>query len=492
MLLVALLVPASASAAPAPATITGQVADGSATLPDSAKQGRTQLLALDPRTGAYGGADRVDRHGTYRLRLRPGRWVLLTSVMKLGDPVRTFLSASVTARAGQTRTLPVTLKTFKKPRKAKHKKKARRKPTARRSNVNPRDGQSYAGEALGILDFAEDLRGTDLQGMGKFMVGMVTTDLFETTTRCPLTIVEMQHRDAILQELALQQTEWVDPGSRVEPGHLIDPDILLRGTVREQATVPASLRVTAYLEDARTHQRIPGEVSAVTTRSGWVGLSAVLAERLMHDLICPRQAARAAAPPPATPTTPAATPPAPPPPPPPAPLPVTGRYAGTFSGTAGIQGVALHWSWTGNVVLDAVQDAPVGPLGAPAGNYRTFTVSSGSATLHVDGGDASCGWSGEQTVPLAAGFATGAATVQTGVPTPAYELTLGWDGTQTISVPKSGSDPGCTGTATFPINGLAWATTAGFQTAPSTTLDSTATSTSTGYDLTTRWTLIPG
>jgi hypothetical protein len=476
--LVALVVPAGASAAPAPATITGKVAEGSASLPGSARQGRTQLLALDPRTGAYGGADRVDRRGTYRLRLQPGRWVLLTSVMKLGDPVRTFLSASVTAKAGQTRTLPVTLKTFKKPRKAKHKKKAKRKPKAHRSNVNPRDGQSYPGEALGIQDFAEDVR--------KFMVGMVTTDLFETTTRCPLTIVEMQHRDAILQELALQQTEWVDPDSRVEPGHLIDPDILLRGTVREQATVPASLRVTAYLEDARTHQRIPGEVSAVTTTSGWAALSTVLAERLMHDLICPRQAAQAAAPAPTAPATPL------PAPPPPAPRPLTGRYTGTFSGTAGVQGVALHWSWTGNVVLDAVQDAPIGPLGAPAGNYRTFTVGSGSATLHVDGGDASCGWSGEKTVALAPGFMTGAAMVQTDVPSPAYELTLGWDGTQTISVPRFGSDPECTGTATFPINGLAWAMTAGFQTSPSTTLDSTATSTSTGYDLTTRWTLAPG
>jgi hypothetical protein len=82
--------------------------------------------------------------------------------------------------------------------------------------------------------------------------------------------------------------------------------------------------------------------------------------------------------------------------------------------------------------------------------------------------------------------------VQTGVLAPAYELVLGWDGSQTISVPKSGTDPECTGMATLPIAGLAWAMTAGFQTSPSTTLDSTATSTSTGYDLTTRWTLTPG
>ena len=162
----------------------------------------------------------------------------------------------------------------------------------------------------------------------------------------------------------------------------------------------------------------------------------------MHDLICPRQAAQAAAPAPPAPTAPAAPAPPSPPPPPPAPRPLTGRYAGTFSGTASVPGVALHWSWTGNVVLDAVQDAPVGPLGAPAGDYRTYKVSSGSATLHVDGGDASCGWSGEKTVALVPGFMTGAVTVQTEVPSPAYELTLGWGGTQTISVPKSGSDPG--------------------------------------------------
>jgi hypothetical protein len=499
LLALVLLAAGTAVAAPAPATIGGVVASGTTALPVGAKDGRAQVLALNPETGAYGGADAVDRRGAYRLRVPAGRWALLTTVFTLGDPVRQFLSASVTVRAGETRTLPVTLKSFKQPRKAKHKKKAKKKakakkPRARAANVNPRDGRSYPGEALGILAFAENVRDPELRGFGKALQGMLTADLFSTETRCPLTIVEMAHRAEILQELARQQTEWFDPDSRVEPGHVIDPDILLRGAVREQATVPRSLRVTAYLEDARTGKRIPGEVSAVTTTSGWPGLTVVLAERLMRDLLCPRQAAQAAAPAPAAapPAGPATTTPPPAPPAPPAPLPLSDRYAGTFSGTAEGIGASLRFSWTGTVTLDAVQDAAVGPLGAPDGKYRTYAVSGGTAQLHVEGGDASCGFSGDATLPLIAGFGTGAVVVQTGVPSPAYQLVIGWDGMQTISASRSGTDPECTGVAMFPVNGLAWARTVTFQTSPTTTLDSNETDSSTGYLLATRWSLAPG
>jgi hypothetical protein len=498
-LTLALLAAGAAVAAPKPATIGGVLSSGTTALPAGAKDGRAQILALSPDTGAYGAADVVGRRGAYRLRVAPGRWALVTSVLRLGDPIRSFLSATITARAGEQRTLPVTLKTFKKPRKAKHKSKAKRKsrrtspkrsrPRGRAANVNPRDGRSYAGEAVGVTAFSEDVRLPDLHGFGKFLPSMLIGDLFETETRCPMTIVEMEHRAEILQEIALSQSEWVDPDTRVEPGHLIDPDILVRGTVREQDTTPASLRVTAYLEDARTGARLPGEVHAVTLLNGWTGLTAVLAERLMHDLICPRQAAAAAAPAPAPTATPA--PPAPPPPPP-APRPVNDTYSGSFSGTAEAIGAPLRWSWTGTVALEAVQDGTVGPAGSPPGNYRSFVVSSGSAQLHVEGGDASCGWSGDAAVTLAPGFATGGATVQTEVASPAYDLVLAWDGLQTISAARSGTDPECTGTVTLPILGLAWAMTTAVQTSPTTTLSSSASSTYTGYALTTHWALAPG
>jgi hypothetical protein len=98
--------------------VSGKVAPGSAELPRSAKQGEAQVLALGIDTLAYGAASRVARNGAYKLNLPAGKWALRTSIAVLGEPYAAFTSAAIVTSSTGRRSLPLTAKKFKKPRKA--------------------------------------------------------------------------------------------------------------------------------------------------------------------------------------------------------------------------------------------------------------------------------------------------------------------------------------------------------------------------------------
>ena len=106
-----------AAEAAAPGTVSGKLGSGTRNLPKSARKGQAQVLAMNIDTAAYGGAAQVSRRGRYKLRLPPGKWALRSSVVALGKPFVSFTSAAIKTRSGQRRTLPLTLKRFKKPRK---------------------------------------------------------------------------------------------------------------------------------------------------------------------------------------------------------------------------------------------------------------------------------------------------------------------------------------------------------------------------------------
>ena len=165
----ALLIAAPASAA-GPATISGELTPGTAKLPRSAKKGEAQVLALNIDSMAYGAAAPVGRNGRYKLRLPAGKWALRSSVVELGKPFASFTSAAIVTRPGQRRSLPLTLKRFKKPRK-----KSKRRPRA--ANINPRNGQAYPGEAFAIETFDVRSGDADLAPMGKAMATMQITEL---------------------------------------------------------------------------------------------------------------------------------------------------------------------------------------------------------------------------------------------------------------------------------------------------------------------------
>ena len=68
------------------------------------------------------------------------------------------------------------------------------------------------------------------EGLGE----MILSDAFSAAegpdfADCPIIIVSRKDRAAAEKEIALQQTEFFDPATRIEPGHLIDPTIMITG-----------------------------------------------------------------------------------------------------------------------------------------------------------------------------------------------------------------------------------------------------------------------
>jgi len=321
---VAALLSTGVAVAAAPATVSGRLATGTAKLPKSASKGEAQVLAMNIDTAAYGDASHVSKSGRYELRLPAGKWALRSSILTLGKPLVSFTSAAIVTRSGQRRRLPLTLKRFKKPRKRTKHKRGRRAPRVHAANVNPRDGRPYPGEAFGIEKFSV-VGGGDIQMLGNGMADMLTTDLMVKPT-CEFTLVEWRRRDAVLAEIALSQTEYVDPATRIEAGHVIEPEILIRGRVEDRPGTPRRLALIAWLVDAKTGARLSGDVSSVTQHAAFFASAERLAVLVQRDLICARAIAPAPAAPPAEPP--------PPPPSPPVPRAATDVYTGTFSGEA--------------------------------------------------------------------------------------------------------------------------------------------------------------
>ncbi|MEO8689547.1 MAG: hypothetical protein ABI611_15215 [Solirubrobacteraceae bacterium] len=495
------LVTIGLSAAPAravaPTVIKGKLSPGKVKLPKSARKGQAQVIAMNVDTSAFGGAAHVSRRGRYTLKLPAGKWALRSSVVSLGKPFASFQSARIVARAGQRRTLPLTLKRFKKPRRVKRR--------AHRSNINPRDGRAYKGEAIGIERFDVVGGNSEVGPLGNGIPEMLITDLLQSP-RCPMTIVEMRHRQAILDEQAFQQSEHVDPASRVEPGHLIDPEILLRGRVEDRPGTPHRVALFAWLVDARTGERISEDVSSVALYSAIFESEERLALLVQRDLICAR-ADRSAPTPPApagvpVPDVPVCLPSrarssCPLPPTPPVPPAAPDTYTGTFSGEADSAGADTHWTWHGTVVMDAAADqSHFPPNGAPAGNYRVFTVTSGEVDLTLTATATSgCTFAGTKHLDVMPGLIN-TLTLQLDDASPAYALQITGSIQDTLDATHSGTN--CPNETTTPFSIYpTWASTGSdAHTSPTLNLvDSQAELTPESpfdFDSTMRWSLSPG
>jgi hypothetical protein len=444
----------------------------------------------------------VSRRGRYKVNLPPGKWALRTSVVAMGQPFASFTSAAIVTRAGQRRSLPLTLKRFKKPRKrVRRRKRGRKPPSARVANVNPRDGRSYPGEAYGVEKFTVASGNADLRVLGTGLSDMLITDLM--AKKCPFTIVEWTRRAAIVAEIALSQTEHVDPASRVEAGHLIDPEILIRGRVEDRPGTPKRIALIAWLVDAKTGARLSPDVSSVSIEDAFFASAGRLSELVMRDLICaranavpPRPPGPPAAPGVSAPSAPAQLPP--PPPSPPVPTAATDTYTGSFSGEAYSEAASLRWTWNGTARFDAAQDqGPAAPPlnGAPTGSYRIFTVTSGSVDVTMEADPPSgCALDGSGHFELQPGFLS-QIIVQLDVPDPAYAITINGVGNELVQVTKSGGES-CTGTSLFPAFSH-WASTGLLaHTSPSFSLVGSQSELTPAvpfdYDYTTRWSFAPG
>ena len=496
---VAALLSGGPAVAAEPATVAGKLAAGTVKVPTSPSKGQAQVLAMNLDTAAYGGAAQASRRGRYELSLPAGKWALRTSIVALGKPFASFTSAAIVTRAGQERSLPLTLKRFKKPRKRVRRRHRPRAPSSvRAANINPRDGRPYPGEAFGIEKFTVASTEAEFAALGNGLADMLTTDLL-AKPECEFTLVEWRRRDAVLDEIALSRTEYVDPAARVEAGHVIDPEILIRGRAEDRPGTPARLALIAWLVDAKTGARLSGDVSSVTLREAVFASAERLGQLVHRDLICARANAPAPAPAPEPPAAPVE--PTPPPPSPPVPTAATNVYTGTFSGEAYSGGAAIRWTWSGTARLDAAQDqgpAWPPPNGAPTGSYRTFTTTSGSVdlTVEVDPLGGGCSLDGSGHIELVTGFLNlNQIVVQLDVPNPAYLIHIGGLPSDVIQATKSGGD-GCSGTTAVPVF-TEWASTGTLaHTSPSFALVGSQAEltpeTPVDYDYTTRWNFAPG
>jgi hypothetical protein len=479
--ILASLLMAGPALAAKPAIVSGDLESGTAKLPSSAKNGSAEVMAMNLDTGAYGDAANVGHGGHYSLSLPAGPWAIRTSAVS-SEGYASFLSAAIVTKPGEHRSLPLTLRHFKKPgrhRRKHHKPRHhhRRRPrSASASNVNPRDGQPYPGTAYAIKEF--EILSSE-PGIGVFRKGMpdmLLTDMVAGGP-CPLTMIEIEHRAEIEREFALQETGLFDPATRIEPGHQIDPEYFIRGRIEDRPGSPPRHAIVVWLEDAKTGARASEEVSVVSLRGGDYEAEQRLVKLIYADLICGGPTSQPA---PGGETT----------PPPPKPKPVSDSYQGNFSGTADAGGGALHFEWSGNVRLDAAQDTSIPPTGAPPGEYRLYTVTSGSVHIALSGAAGKCTLSGSGDFELTP--ADGDLFVQLDVDEPAYSISI-VDQLAILEARKTGAAE-CEEEFAFPAFGNL-AETQHPHVASSTTLSDSESHTAaegSGYDYTTHWDLGPG
>ena len=244
-------------------------------------------------------------------------------------------------------------------------------------------------------------------------------------------------------------------------------------------------RCIAWLVDAKTGQRLSGDVGSVTLQTNWAAGVGRLGELIVRDLICARTKVLPPAPAPA------------PPPSPPVPTAATNVYTGTFSGEANSEASATRWTWTGTARLDAAQDSlrpSRRPTARRRARYRTFTVSSGGVDITLEANPpGGCTLTGSGTSDSCPGFLS-QVVVQLDVPNPAYTVHLAGLASDTITATRSGG-AGCTGTTPVPIFTELVSTGPTAHTSPSYALEGSQAMLTPespfDYDYTTRWSFAP-
>ncbi len=461
-----------------------------APLPQSASAGRATVRAVDIETDKVVTSTPVGANGAYSLALPSGNFALETSIVSGTGSLLQNLAAVVRVRGGAARHLNLTA--HRRKRAKRHSHRGRRHGHAhkgRSANTNPRDGRSYPGLAIGFEPFTGG--GGEWDYVRNALPDLLTTDLVEDATHaaaaaykpgCDWTIIDNLRYAEIERELALQQTPYIDPTTRVQPGHRISPDAYLDGEVTPIAGESAIITVNLRMANSRTVLR---STNVVSLPDGILAANQELVKHLIEFVLCPKD--EPATSPASAPSSSSSSGP-PPPPSPPAPPPAAIRYSGGFSGHA--EAGELHMEWSGSATLTALQDGVAPPVGAPPGEYRLYEMTEGSAQMHIRGGNASCGYEGEASLPLTPGGTSGTLIVQTNVSEPAYQINLAFDPSQSVTVHNSGSEPECTGSFSLPLAGY-YATSQSILTSSSLALSGNGEWPPGGYTTSTMWSLSP-
>jgi hypothetical protein len=94
-------------------------------------------------------------------------------------------------------------------------------------------GAQAPGPAVAITSFTGR---TSDPHVPKAVSAMLLTDMLATLkAHCDGQVLEWEHRSEAIREIELGQTPLVDPAVALQPGHLLQPDVMITGTITEDA-----------------------------------------------------------------------------------------------------------------------------------------------------------------------------------------------------------------------------------------------------------------
>jgi hypothetical protein len=440
-LVVALAAPGAAQATTVSGTLTGA---------KLAKKGKgvAAVRAITVETGVVGGAKRT-RTGSFALQLPPARYLLLASTTP-------FRGRSASAD-GPAMRLRVTNKPKRK-LKVRAKKKKHRKHKAHHAARPGYVDVDYP--AIWVKHFDTSDANVELRVMGKGIADMLITDLSAFgPPSCPTApvVVEREHLDAVIAEIDLSNSPAADPSTAVPRGHLIEHNMIITGKLRTAGT---KLTVEANVQDLRTNRTFPTSVSG--DANSVFDLETQLVAKL-KALICFPPPVIQDQPPPSTcaPTRQTCNP-----------LP-TGHpisYNGSVSGTRRHvqEGLDMTINWTGPVNYGYVERHAMGQANAPPGDYWYFQPTAGTVHVTLNAVVDKCSWSGSADFNVSTG-SENTSSVQADTAAPYYFLQGLFAPGDQVPFTKTG-DPSCDGTGTWPLYGMAWATSKDATPSSSTTL----------------------
>jgi hypothetical protein len=235
------LVLTAPSPAATPGTLGGRFSDGK--LPPPAV-GRAYVRAVRVPDGTVVGGTVAGPTGSWTLGLDPGKYVVLASVVRDdGKPVVSALTPIQAVRSGKTTKTTVSLKRKKTPRPTKKRRKRRAAHSAAVTLV-PVALKNFSGS------------GPNSQ-LGHGLTDMLITELSNMNTGdCRPQVIEWERRQDILNEIALSNSKFADPRTRLRTDQLIDPAVFVQGSVE---TTETSATWNLQLVDAKTGDVLGGD-----------------------------------------------------------------------------------------------------------------------------------------------------------------------------------------------------------------------------------------
>ena len=340
---------AAPHAAARPATISGKVPGGA---PKLGGKTVSRIAAANPGTSRVLAVDLLKANGRYTLRVPPGPVVVLSRVVpKQGKP-KLSSSRISKLKSGQRKRVAVT----------------RKRPRPRRRR-RARGAQGIVVDLVKVSTYGSTVASGSPGSDSRALEGMMDSEVFEAGRRAPCDVevyVDRASPDfkAIEAEIALQQSPYFDPSTRVVPRY---NDPRHQPTVRIQAHLKlgsdgSSLtgEVVAKEKNGNTHVRIvSGDWRTFFFQEGTNafrrGLDDIFKELCGAGL---------------------------------------SEISGTFGGSGSLGGRA-NFTWNGGIVFKRVVENIPGAFG-------TYLVSSGLVTYTVSGmsPSADCQISGTQQINL--------------------------------------------------------------------------------------------